>query len=85
MLTEGYFKSKNYEIATEIGISHLLDLRLKSGRNLDSTTEKYSTQVMFSAITEQPGCRRNSKVSVIQQPLHNHYQFQNCQPLFSSL
>lgn len=85
MLTEGYFKRRNYEIATEIDISHLLDLRLKSGRNLDSTTEKYSTQIMFSAITEQPGCWRNSKVSVTQQPLHNHYQFHNCQPLLSSL
>lgn len=83
MLTEGYFKSKNYEIATEIDISHLLDLRLKSGRN--STTEKYNIQIMFSAITEQPGGWRNSKVSVTEQPLHDHYQFHNCQSLLSLL
>lgn len=80
MLTVGYFKSKNYEIATENYVSHLLDLRLKSGRNLDSMTEKYSIQTMFSAITEQSGCWRNSKGSVTQKPVHNHSQFHSCQP-----
>lgn len=84
MLTEGYFKSKDYEVATKNYISHLLGfLRLKSGRNLDCTTKKYSIQIMFSAITEQSGYSRNSKVSATQQPLHDHYQFHICQFLFS--
>lgn len=77
MLTEGYFKSKNYEIATENYISHLLDL------NSDSMTEKFRFQIMFSAINEQSGCWKNSKASVTQQSSHIHYQFHNCQFLFS--